>query len=198
MPKLGMEPIRREALVKATIREVGRAGSLDVTVSQIAKAAGVSGALAHHYFGTKEALLISAMRHILGLYGAEVRAALASARTPRERLDGIVRASFAPSNFQPEVIAAWLTFYVTAQTSPDALRLLRVYTGRLRSNLLHDLRPLLGERADTAADGIGALIDGLYIRHGLGTACPEAATATVLDYLDRLLVRPDPTERRPG
>lgn len=187
MPKLGMEPIRREALVKATIREIGQRGSAEVTMSQIAKAAGVSSALAHHYFGTKEALLISAMRHILRAYGDEVRSALAGAETPRGRLEGIVRASFAPVNFRPEVIAAWLTFYVTAQTNAQALRLLAVYKGRLRSNLVHDLRPLVGERAGMAADGIGALIDGLYIRHGLGAADPEAAAALVLDYLDRLL-----------
>ena len=42
MPKLGMEPIRKAALVKATITEIGRVGSLDVTVSQIAKRAGMS------------------------------------------------------------------------------------------------------------------------------------------------------------
>ena len=45
MPKVGMEPIRKAALVKATIVEIGRAGSLDVTVSQIAKRAGMSSAL---------------------------------------------------------------------------------------------------------------------------------------------------------
>ncbi|MEJ6503035.1 MAG: transcriptional regulator BetI, partial [Rhodobacter sp.] len=37
MPKLGMEPIRKAALVKATILEIGRLRSLDVTVTQIAK-----------------------------------------------------------------------------------------------------------------------------------------------------------------
>ena len=51
MPKLGMEPIRRDALVKATIAEIGAAQSLDVTVGQIARRAGMSSALAHHYFG---------------------------------------------------------------------------------------------------------------------------------------------------
>jgi TetR/AcrR family transcriptional repressor of bet genes len=187
MPKLGMEPIRRDALVKAAIREVGLRGSADVTVSQIAKAAGVSSALAHHYFGTKEALLLSAMRQILRDYGREVRAALAEAGGHRDRLEAIVRANFAAPNFRPEVITAWLTFYITAQTSPEAMRLLAIYKARLRSNLLHDLRQLAGPGAEKAADGIGALIDGLYIRHGLGRADAEAATALVLDYLDRVL-----------
>ena len=187
MPKLGMEPIRRDALVKATIREVGQRGSSEVTVSQIARAAGVSSALAHHYFGTKDALLLSAMRHILKAYGEEVRDHLRRAEGPRARVEAIVRASFASSNFRPEVIAAWLTFYITAQTSPEAMRLLAIYKARLRSNLLHDLRPLAGDGAERAADGIGALIDGLYIRHGLGAADGTAATALVLDYLDRVL-----------
>ena len=35
MPKLGAEPIRRAALVKATIETVGEAGSLEVTVARI-------------------------------------------------------------------------------------------------------------------------------------------------------------------
>ena len=187
MPKLGMEPIRRDALVKATIREVGLRGSADVTVSQIAKSAGVSSALAHHYFGTKDALLLSAMRQILRDYGREVRTALRGARGARARLEAVVRASFAAPNFRPEVIAAWLTFYITAQTNPEAMRLLGVYKARLRSNLMHDLRPLLGPEAGRAAEGIGAMIDGLYIRHGLGEADAEAATALVLDYLDGVL-----------
>ena len=41
MPKLGMEPIRRAALVNATIAQIGETGSLDVTVAQIAKRAGM-------------------------------------------------------------------------------------------------------------------------------------------------------------
>ena len=40
MPKVGQKPIRRAALVSATIGEIGRTGSLDVTVGQIAKTAG--------------------------------------------------------------------------------------------------------------------------------------------------------------
>ena len=72
MPKLGMEPIRRAALVKATIAEIGDAGSLDVTVSRIAKRAGMSSALAHHYFGGKDQIFEAAMRHILRDYGQAV------------------------------------------------------------------------------------------------------------------------------
>ncbi len=187
MPKLGMEPIRRAALVKATIGEVGRAGSLDVTVGQIAKRAGMSTALAHHYFGAKDQIFLAAMRHILTEYAAAVRAALARSRGPRARLEAIVRAGFAPDQFQGEVVSAWLTFYVQAQTTAEARRLLTVYQRRLRSNLLFDLRKLTGA-ADAAAETLAALIDGFYIRAALGQGGPEgdAAAARVLATLDAM------------
>ena len=189
MPKLGMEPIRKAALVKATIVEIGRVGSLDVTVSQIARRAGMSSALAHHYFGSKEAMFLAAMRHILTLYGAEVRGALALAEGPQGRLRAVLAASFSPANFRREAVGAWLNFWVLAQTVPEARRLLAVYQRRLRSNLLAGLRPLAGARAVAIADGLGALIDGLYLREVLKSGPPDraAAVATALAYLEAQL-----------
>ncbi|MEF3046981.1 transcriptional regulator BetI [Pseudotabrizicola sp. L79] len=185
MPKLGMEPIRKEALVKATIVEIGRIGSLDVTVSQIARRAGMSSALAHHYFGSKEEIFLAAMRHILTIYGAEVRGALCTAKGPEARLMAILHASFSPGNFRREAVSAWLNFWVLAQTVPQARRLLAVYQRRLRSNLLICLRPLAGARATVIADGLGALIDGLYLREVLksGPPDPAASVALLSDYL---------------
>ena len=180
MPKVGMEPIRKAALVNATITEIGRVGSLDVTVGQIARRAGMSSALAHHYFGSKEDMFLAAMRHILTLYGAEVRGALAVAGGPEDRLRAILCASFSPTNFRREAVGAWLNFWVLAQSVPQARRLLAVYQRRLRSNLLVALRPLVGARAEPVADGLGALIDGLYLREVLKSGPPDAATAVAV------------------
>lgn len=191
MPKLGMEPIRKEALVKATIVEIGRVGSLDVTVSQIAKRAGMSSALAHHYFGSKEEMFLAAMRHIMTLYGAEVRGALAVAEGPEGRIRAILRASFSPGNFRREAVGAWLNFWVLAQTAPPAKRLLAIYQRRLRSNLVAGLRPLAGARAEDIADSLGALIDGLYLREVLKSGPPDGAAAVdlALRHLDAELRR---------
>lgn len=185
MPKLGMEPIRKTALVKATIVEIGRAGSLDVTVGQIAKRAGMSTALAHHYFGGKEQIFLAAMRHILSLYGAEVRGAVATAKSPEARLEAILLASFSPTNFRREVISAWLNFYVLAQTVPGARRLLMVYQRRLRSNLIHALRPMVGLRAQDLSEALAALIDGVYLREALSERPSDgkASVRLVQSYL---------------
>lgn len=191
MPKVGMEPLRRAALVEATIQEIGKAGTLDVTVSQIAKRAGMSSALAHHYFGGKTQIFLAAMRHILSQYGQEVRRRLKKAKTPEERLRALIEANFAPSNFRDEVVSAWMNFYVLAQNTPEANRLLNVYYRRLHSNLLHELRPLIGESAVEAARRLEALIDGVYLRHSLrqDTSDGAAAGRLVLGCLEMELAR---------
>ncbi|MDP5305691.1 transcriptional regulator BetI [Paracoccus spongiarum] len=187
MPKLGAEPIRKAALINAAIFEVGRAGSLDVTVAQIARRAGMSPALAHHYFGSKEQIFLQAMRYILRVYGTSVREGLLRGDA-RDRLRTIIVASFAPQNFQRETVSAWLNFYALALTNPEAARLLRVYHRRLQSNLVHALRPL-SDRPHALAETIGALIDGVYLRTVLrpGPTDPVAATTIITDYLDEAL-----------
>lgn len=191
MPKVGMEPVRRKALVEATIHEIGRAGTLDVTVSQIAKRAGMSSALAHHYFGGKTQIFMAAMRHILSQYGLEVRRRLKKAKTHEERLRALVDANFAPSNFREEVVSAWMNFYVLAQNVEEARRLLTVYYQRLHSNLVHDLRPLVGDEAVIIARRIEALIDGVYLRQSLRNEAANPATASelVLGTLENELAR---------
>ena len=47
--------------------------------------------------------------------------------------------------------------------------MLSVYARRLASNLIYNLRPLVGDRAPAVAEGIASMIDGLYIRKALGS-----------------------------
>ncbi|MEM9970687.1 MAG: transcriptional regulator BetI [Pseudomonadota bacterium] len=180
MPKVGMEPVRRRAVVEAAIGEVAEAGSLDVTVSQIARRAGMSSALVHHYFGSKDQVFLAAMRHVLSVYGRDVRAGLAQAVTPHQRAEAIVRASFEGENFQPDTVAAWLNFYTAAQTSQPAARLLAIYQRRIVSNLAHALRPTIGARATETAEAMAALIDGIYLRMGLGSGSPDPSRAAAM------------------
>lgn len=192
MQKAGVAATRKDALVRAAITEVGRSGSLDVTVSQIAARAGVSSALAHHYFGSKEQIFLAAMRHILSEFGTSARRGVKSRDDPHLRIHAIIAASFAPKQFEHDVVAAWLTFYVQSQKSSEAARLLRVYAYRLDSNLVFELRKLVSDReARRIAQGLASLIDGLYIRCALQDCAPDPVEAKdlVTDYLDMCLER---------
>lgn len=186
MPKLGMEPLRRKALIDATISAIGERGSLDVTMSEIAGRAGVSSALAHHYFGAKDDLLQATMRHLLAELGGDTRAALRGAGSGQARVSAVIAVNFSEKQFQPETIAAWLAFYVEAQKAPELRRLLRIYARRLHSNLMSGLDRLLPRaEAEHTAEAIAALIDGFYIRRALKDGNPNAGSAISIieDYL---------------
>jgi TetR/AcrR family transcriptional repressor of bet genes len=185
-----MEPVRRRALIDATIAAIGQRGSLDVTMSDIAGRAGVSSALAHHYFGAKDELLQATMRHILAELGEDSVKALRKADTPRRRISAVIAVNFSTVQFREEIVYAWLAFYVEAQHSAPLRRLLRVYARRLHSNLMSGLRPLMPPAAaGMMAEAIAALIDGLYIRRALrdGLPNPGSAAAIVEDYVDAKL-----------
>lgn len=179
MPKIGMEPMRRKALISAAIEAIHHSGMGQVTMGEIARRAGVSAGLAHHYFGGKNQLLLATMRHLLSELADEIQSEMARARTAEERLAAIIRGNFSPLQFRPAVISSWLAFYAQAQTDAEARRLLRVYRRRLESNLIHVLRELTTPaRAEEIAETVAALIEGLWIRHSLSEADPDPVNAT--------------------
>ncbi len=186
MPKIGMEPVRRKALISAAIEAIHDRGMGDVTMGDIAKRAGVSSALAHHYFGSKDDLLLATMRHLLDELGAGMRARLATADGPVARAMAVIEGNFSPEQFQPATISAWLAFYMQAQHDPEAARLLKVYLRRLESNLVHDLSQLMTAAAARAtARGAAAMIDGLWLRAALPAVDMSAREAVdlVRDYV---------------
>ncbi len=190
MPKVGMEPVRRKALVDAALRVIGDHGSLTVTMSEIARQAGVSPALAHHYFGSKEQLLIETIRSLLKQLRDDVVTALKAVDAPREKLSAVIRVSFQADQFAPATIAAWLAFYAEAQRSEETRRFLVIYARRLQSNLIANLKALCPyDAAERIAEGAAAMIDGLYIRQSLRSApvSIEASIALTEDYINSQL-----------
>ncbi|SDT93815.1 transcriptional regulator BetI [Stappia sp. ES.058] len=190
MPRIGMEVHRRKALIDATVETIHVRGFGDATMAEIARRAGVSGGLAHHYFGSKAGLLNATMRSLLLDLSRETTARMAKAVGPRARLSAMIGASFAPTQFQPALISAWLAFYLQARTDTETRRLLRIYHRRLVSNLAHAFAALLpGDRARNAAEGTAALIDGLWLQRVFadGPPQPRSAIRRVEDYVERQL-----------
>lgn len=181
MPKIGMEAERRRSLIDATVEAIHEHGYCDVTMSQIARHAGVSGGLAHHYFGSKDQLLAATMRHLLKELGDGIRERLAKAETPRERISAIIEGNFAPGQFRDAVIAAWLAFYVQSRTTTSNQRLLQIYAARLASNLTFNLRHFMSsEDARRVAEGTASMIDGVWIRQALRNGPRNAASAIAM------------------
>ncbi|SNB78366.1 transcriptional regulator, TetR family [Arboricoccus pini] len=165
MPKVGMQPVRRQQLMDATIRAIHRHGLGETTVQRIAAEAGVSTGIVHHYFRGKNDLLATTMRWLLIQLNRDLVARLAHHRTPRARLLAVLDANFDDSQFQPEVVSAWLAFWAQSSHEAELARLRDVYTGRTLSNLLHPLRQIVSpKQARLMATTLAALIDGLWLR----------------------------------
>ncbi len=84
---------------------------------------------------------------------------------------------------------AWLSFYAQVPHEPELARLHRVYMRRLQSNLRHAFEALLAaDAAARAAEGMAALIDGLWVQAALSREAPrERARALANDYLRMVL-----------
>lgn len=182
MPRIGARPERKRELLEAALITIGESGSLDVSVKQIANRAGMSSALAFHYFGGKEMIVSETMRFLLRELAKGMRLGLEGKSDPRTRLDAIVEASFLPGQFNRKTIAAWLVFYVHAYSSKSAARLLNIYTRRLQSNLVHSYKLILKNEAMAynAAEATAAIIDGVFIRHALRKAGPDCNEAIAI------------------
>jgi TetR/AcrR family transcriptional repressor of bet genes len=186
-----MGPLRRRQLVDATIASIHQYGLADATVTRIAKKAGVSAGIVHHYFADKDELLFETMRVMLAELKTGALARFADNDTAQQRLTAIIQASFSAEQFSPEVVTAWLALYASARKSPSLTRILALYHRRLRSNLLFALKKL-SPLADHAfqAEAIAALIDGLYLRAALNPDLhdmdsPRAIAHQLVDHITR-------------
>ncbi|MDY7116970.1 transcriptional regulator BetI [Halomonas sp. SSL-5] len=192
MPKVGMEPIRRQQLIQATMAAIDEVGLADATVARIARHAGVSAGIISHYFSGKDGLLEATMRHILTDLGDAVAACRRELRhdTPRARLAAIIEGNFDRSQVTDPVAKTWLAFWASSMHKPALQRLQQVNDRRLYSNLCAQFRRLMPrDEARLAARTLAAVIDGLWLR---GALTPEGLDAdgarrAALATLDRLL-----------
>ena len=192
MPKVGMEPIRRRQLIKATMDAIDEVGLADATVMRIARLAGVSAGIISHYFGGKDGLLEATMRQILNDLGEAVhqRRQGLPKHAPRDHMRAIIDGNFDRSQVSQSVMKTWLAFWASSMHRRNLHRLQHVNDRRLYSNLCHQFRQCLPkQQAREAAGGLAAMIDGLWLR---GALAPEGldverARQLAYDYLDAKL-----------
>lgn len=192
MPKVGMPEIRRPQLVEATMSVIDEVGLSNASVALISRKAGVSPGIINHYFGGKHGLLEETMRTVLRQLSAtsiEHLRAVDSNDVPA-RIKAIVAANFDGYQVDSKVTKTWLAFWAQSMHDGDLHRLQRVNERRLLSHLSYELKQVLpAEQALFVAQGIAALIDGIWLRGALNPkgVCPEKAQQIISDYLEKQL-----------
>ncbi|EHH1180709.1 transcriptional regulator BetI [Vibrio vulnificus] len=192
MPKVGMPKIRRPQLVSATMTVIDRVGLHAASVSLISQEAGVSSGIINHYFGGKHGLLEETMRDILRQLSCDATKRLNSLpkQAHMQRINAILDANFVGFQSESKVIKTWLAFWSYSMHDEALKRLQRVNEKRLLSHLKRELKALMSkEQADIVAQGIAALIDGIWLRGALNPEGINADKARIIinDYLEKQL-----------
>ncbi|MBN3238410.1 transcriptional regulator BetI [Pectobacterium versatile] len=194
MPKVGMQPIRRQQLIEATLAAINDVGMHDASIVQIARRAGVSNGIISHYFRDKNGLLEATMRYLISHLGLAVRSRLLNLveNTPRARLRAIAQGNFDDSQTNSAAMKTWLAFWASSLHSPMLHRLQQVNDRRLYSNLCVEFnRCLSKDNARIAAKGLAGLIDGLWLRGALSHDAfnREEALGITYAYIEQQLAR---------
>lgn len=187
MARKGMEAVRRQQLIEATLQVIHDQGLQATTLGRVGQQAGISPGLVAHYFGDKRQLLAATYLSLVRSLGREYRAARAGTAAGLPRVRAIIDANFAASQSGEVIVSSWLSFWAQVNHVPGLARIQNVVTRRLESNLTHALSAFLPRpEAVRLAEGLGVMIDGLWLRASLRTGGldVDAARALAHRYLD--------------
>ncbi len=191
MPKVGMEPVRRQQLIDATIESVAELGLQGTTINSISKKAGLSSGIISHYFGGKQGLIEATVRYLLTSLKQALLNQVTPQTSPEQRLMFIVEANFSRIQQQSNNTKTWLSFWAHSMHDAQLHRLQNVNSKRLFSNLLSSFKQLMSDSdANLAAELSAAMIDGLWLRAVLSKSDQdqfENCERLVKDYIRSLI-----------
>ena len=165
MPKVGIEPVRRQQLIDATIESVAQKGLQATTINSISKNAGMSSGIISHYFGGKQGLIEATVRYLLSNLKDDLISKVDEKTTPTQRLMFIVESNFALVQQRKDTTRTWLSFWAQSMHDKELHRLQNVNSKRLQSNLTVSFKQLMPlAQANLAAELTAAMIDGLWLR----------------------------------
>ncbi|PCQ36154.1 transcriptional regulator BetI [Providencia rettgeri] len=194
MPKIGMQSIRKQQLIQATLDVINEVGMQEASFVLIARKAGVSRGIISHYFRDKNGLLEATMRHIqyqLG-FAVAMRLRMLTGAEAKLRIQAIVEGNFDPTQTSEAAMKTWLAFWASSMHQPNLNRLQQVNDRRLYSNLSYEFGRVLNKAdARMAAKGLAALIDGLWLRSALSNEQFPVKDALKItnEYIDMQLQR---------
>ncbi|MCF2858240.1 transcriptional regulator BetI [Pseudoalteromonas sp. SMS1] len=171
MPKVGMEPIRRQQLIEATLESVAELGLHATTINSISNRAGLSSGIISHYFGGKQGLIEASVRYLLTSLKTSLLSKVEPNSSAYTRLMFVVEANFSLIQQQNKTTKTWLSFWAQSMHDEQLHRLQVINSKRLFSNLTYSFLAFFDkDEAQKAAKLTAAMIDGLWLRAVLSKA----------------------------
>jgi len=158
-------------IVEAMRVSVAARGAVGSTFDQVAREAGVSRGLLHYYFGTKERLLLEAVRRECDVRHDALDAAVAPARNAEEVLAALVSSLEDFLGDGPSRAVMFFELLTLAQRTPEIAAELAELGRRMRLHLAEVLRAKaedgvlsLGADPEVTAGFLFVLADGIILR----------------------------------
>jgi AcrR family transcriptional regulator len=96
MPKLGMEPIRRAAVINAALLCIGEKGTGGITLDLVAQRAGCSKGVVAYYFKSKQGLVLECLKAFFTYYGVKIAGDIRQGMSAAAMLQTVVNHSLPP------------------------------------------------------------------------------------------------------
>lgn len=110
---------RRQQVIEATISVIASRGLARLTLTDVAREAGISHGLVLFHFDSKEKLLAETLAYLADEYQKNWQTALADAGPgASHQLIALIEADFRPAITTPARLAAWCAFWGEAQSRP--------------------------------------------------------------------------------
>src|SRR5437763_10623200 len=162
---------KAERIVEAMRRSVARRGTAGSTFDQVSREAGVSRGLLHYYFGTKEQLLVEAVRLECEVRLELLEEQLASAQTADDYIDLMAQNLRTTVGEDPDFVTLVFELFILSRRNEDIAAEFAALMSRTREQLAQMLAAgqedgvlHLHAEPDAVADTLLALADGVAVR----------------------------------
>jgi AcrR family transcriptional regulator len=119
IPGRSLSGEKAQRIVDAMRRSVARRGSAGSTFDHVSREAGVSRGLLHYYFGTKEQLLVEAVRRDCELRLERLEARLATAKTADDYIDLMAQNLHETVHDDPDFVTLVFELFTLSRRNED-------------------------------------------------------------------------------
>ena len=160
MGRKSLASIRREEIMEAFLKVFSEKGYEKATVREIAEAAGCTHRMLHHYFTTKEALLVAAVEDFIDSYAPGLEQELSRHDSPTDKMRAFFDRFMGPESFDIAQMRAWVQAWTLTDDHPAILEAFQSWYGRLRGIIADIVREGIdvGEFRDVDPDIVAELI----------------------------------------
>lgn len=180
-PRRTVAGLRRDQIIKATLRCLARHGASGLRTKAVAREAGVSQGILHYYFSSKRAILIAALETVMADLNRRLEALLQGAPDAASRLRLVIEGCLAMADENREFWVVFVEFWGEMMHDKELSRvnaaLYRQFRRTLGALVAQGVRAGVFRRVDPEEAGalILAVVDGVSLQR---TFDPKAFTLT--------------------